>query len=67
MSFGLQVWPVSVDEFGAMCQACFGTLYVVRIERGPRIGTRVTYRHVVRRPACGKRTIVVDQGLTERD
>jgi hypothetical protein len=50
---------VTVDRVtGPWCDDCYrrggnAVLYVVKIEQGPRIGTRVTYAHVARNPACG--------------
>lgn len=53
--------PVLVDDYGARCHTCFGGMYVVKIQRGPRIGVRITYRHVERHPTCGQPSITVDK------
>jgi hypothetical protein len=40
------------DTMGPYCGKCFGALFIDKIERGPKIGVRITYRHVERHPPC---------------
>lgn len=37
---------------GYMCAKALCNIYVVKIEIGPRIGTRITWRHVDLHPPC---------------
>ena len=43
---------VAQGAFGPECADCHGVVYADKIERGPRIGTRITYRHIEQRPWC---------------
>lgn len=44
---------VREDAFGGyVCAKGFCAIYMDKIERGPRIGTRITWRHVERHPVC---------------
>ena len=45
---------VEKSPWGAFCadRRCGGPLYLDRIQTGPRIGVRETWRHVTRHPAC---------------
>ena len=40
------------DPLGPACRDCGGDVYADKIERGPRIGVRITWRHVASR--CNK-------------
>ena len=40
------------DRFGPHCADCYGVVYIDRVEFGPRIGERITYRHVESSPRC---------------
>ena len=39
---------------GPYCAACYGPIYLDKIEQGPKIGTRLTYRHVEPHPVCAR-------------
>lgn len=53
MSKGPIATDVKPDGFGGyMCAKAGCPIYVVKIERGPRIGTRITWRHVESNPVC---------------
>ena len=40
------------DPFGPCCADCLGLVYLAKIQSGPRIGVRATYRHVDSHPPC---------------
>lgn len=39
-------------DLGPYCRDCLGPVYLVKIENGPRIGVRMTFRHVQQHPPC---------------
>lgn len=44
---------VREDGFGGyMCAKGLCAIYADKIERGPKIGVRITWRHVERNPVC---------------
>ena len=43
---------VMTDDLGPACAICLEPVYIDKIERGTRIGTRIRYRHVSMRPQC---------------
>lgn len=53
MAKGPIAWDVKPDGFGGvMCAKGLCSVYVDKIERGPKIGVRITYRHVESHPPC---------------